>query len=297
MRRSVGSILRCAVIAIGLGVAMPALMAPIVSGPAQAAQIWETLPALGPAPKPASSGMAPVNDIQMYYAVYGSGQPVILLHGGLSNSDYWNNLIPDLVAHGFQVIVADSRGHGRSTRSAQAYSYDLMSSDVIALLDYLKIPKADLVGWSDGGIIGIDIAIHHPERLNRLYTYGANTDLTGLKPDFDKNPTFAAFITRAGTEYQALSKTPDQYDSFVQQIGQMWATQPDFTAEQLRGIKVRTAIADGAYDEGIKREHTEYIAHTIPGAELHILPKVSHFGMLQNPKEFNGVILKFLTEK
>ncbi|HMG51062.1 MAG TPA: alpha/beta hydrolase [Inquilinus sp.] len=291
------SILRGAVVAIGLGVATPALMAPIATGQARAAEVLQTLPAPAPAPKGAASGMAPVNGIQMYYAVYGKGRPVILLHGGLSNSDYWNSLVPALVARNFQVIVADSRGHGRSTRSAQPYSYDLMSTDVLALLDYLKIPKADLVGWSDGGIIGLDIAIHQPERLNRLYAYGANSDLTALKPDFDKSPAFAAFVERAGTEYQALSKTPDQYDAFLQQISQMWATQPDFTADQLRGITVRTAIADGQYEEGIKREHTEYMARTIPGAELHILPNVSHFGMLQNPGEFDGAIIKFLTEK
>jgi len=286
MVHSLGRLLRLAAVAVGIGLAASA---------AQAAQVWQTLPEPKPMPKPVESGTAPVNDIQMYYAEFGKGRPVILLHGGLSNSSYWGNLVPALTSHGFRVIVADSRGHGRSTRSAQPYSYDLMASDVLALLDYLKIQKADLVGWSDGGIIGLDIAIHHPERLNRVYAYGANSDLSGLKPDFDKNPTFAAFIERAGTEYRKLSKTPDQYDSFLQQISQMWATQPDFTAEQLGGIKVRVAIADGEYDEGIKREHTEYLARTIPGAELHILPNVSHFGMLQNPKEFNDSVLGFLT--
>jgi len=286
MVHSLGRLLRLATVAVGIGLAASA---------AQAAQVWQTLPEPKPMPKPVESGTAPVNDIQMYYAEFGKGRPVILLHGGLSNSSYWGNLVPALTSHGFRVIVADSRGHGRSTRSAQPYSYDLMASDVLALLDYLKIQKVDLVGWSDGGIIGLDIAIHHPERLNRVYAYGANSDLSGLKPDFDKNPTFAAFIERAGTEYRKLSKTPDQYDSFLQQISQMWATQPDFTAEQLGGIKVRVAIADGEYDEGIKREHTEYLARTIPGAELHILPNVSHFGMLQNPKEFNDSVLGFLT--
>jgi pimeloyl-ACP methyl ester carboxylesterase len=290
-------ILHGAVVAIGLGLATPALMAPIAAGQARAAEVWETLPALGPAPNGATTGTAPVNDIQMYYAIYGQGQPVILLHGGLANSDYWNSLVPELVAHNFQVIVADSRGHGRSTRSTQPYSYDLMSSDVLALLDYLKVPKADLVGWSDGGIIGLDIAIRHPERLNRLYAYGANSDLNGMKPDFEKSPTFAAFIERAGTEYQKLSKTPDQYKAFGEQVSKMWATQPDFTAGQLHGITVPTAIADGEFEEAIEREHTEYMARTIPGAELHILPNVSHFGLLQNPEEFNRVVLKFLTEK
>ncbi|WP_051247764.1 alpha/beta fold hydrolase [Inquilinus limosus] len=286
MVRGLGRTLLRAIAAITIGFATTA---------AQAAEVWQTLPEPPPMPKPAESGMAPVNDIQMYYAVFGTGRPVLLLHGGLSSSDYWGGLVPALTAQGFRVIVADSRGHGRSTRSAQPYSYDLMASDVLALLDHLKIQKADLVGWSDGGIIGLDIAIHHPERLNRLYAYGANSDLSGLKPDFDKNPIFAAFIERAGAEYRKLSKTPDQYDAFLQQISQMWATQPNFTVDQLRGIKVRTAIADGEHDEGIRREHTEYLARTIPGAELHILPNLSHFGMLQDPKAFNQSVLDFLT--
>jgi pimeloyl-ACP methyl ester carboxylesterase len=226
--------------------------------------------------------------------MFGHGRPVLLLHGGLSNSDYWGNLVPFLVRHGFQVIVADSRGHGRSTRSAQQYSYDLMSSDVIALLDYLKLQKVDLVGWSDGGIIGIDIAIHHPERLNRLFAFGANTDPSGLIDNFDKTPVFRSFVKRSGDEYRKLSKTPDQYDAFVDQIGHMWATQPHFTDDQLRSIRTPTTIADGQYDEGIKQAHDIYMAHTIPNARLVILPNVSHFAMLQNPSKFNAAILTAL---
>jgi pimeloyl-ACP methyl ester carboxylesterase len=256
---------------------------------------WKNLPPKPELPKATKSGYAPVNDIQMWYAVFGEGQPVILLHGGLSNSDYWGNLVPFLVSHHFHVIVADSRGHGRSTRSAQPYSYDLMSSDVIALLDYLKLSKVDLVGWSDGGIIGIDIAINHPDRLNRLFAFGANTDPSGLIKDFDKTPVFSAFMKRSGDEYRRLSKTPNQYDAFVEQIGHMWDTQPHFTDAQLRGITVRTTIADGQYDEGIQQSHDVYMAKTIPHAKLVILPNVSHFAMLQNPPRFNAAVLEALT--
>ncbi len=115
-------------------------------------------------PTPELSGTAPVNGIRLWYAVYGHGDPVILVHGGLANSDYWGLQIP-VLARRYQVIVLDSRGHGRSTRTAAPIGYDAMASDVLALMDTLQVRKAALVGWSDGAIIGLDIAIHHPERL------------------------------------------------------------------------------------------------------------------------------------
>src|SRR5271167_4687089 len=93
-----------------------------------AGEPWKTLPPTPHLPTPASSGYAPVNGIRMWYAEFGSGQPVVLLHGGLANSNYWGNLVPFLIQRHFLVIIADSRGHGRSTRSAEPYSYDLMAS-------------------------------------------------------------------------------------------------------------------------------------------------------------------------
>jgi pimeloyl-ACP methyl ester carboxylesterase len=112
---------------------------------ARAESPWNVLPPTPSLPKAAHSGYAPVNGIKIWYAVFGHGQPVILLHGGLGNSHYWGNQVPALAKH-YQVIVMDSRGHGRSTRNDQPYGYDLMASDVVALMDYLKIQKAAIVG-------------------------------------------------------------------------------------------------------------------------------------------------------
>jgi pimeloyl-ACP methyl ester carboxylesterase len=272
-----------------------ALMFLLATGPAAyGREPWKVLPPTPILAAPEHSAYVPVNGIRMWYAEFGRGQPVLLLHGGLANSNYWGNLVPFLVERHFLVIVADSRGHGRSTRSAEPYSYDLMASDVVALLDYLKISKVDLVGWSDGGIIGIDLAIYHPERLKRLFAFGANTDPAGLKSNFDKTPTFGGFIKRSGLEYANLSETPDQCDAFVKQISQMWATQPHFTDEQLRSIQTPTTIADGQYDEAIRLSHDRYMARTIPRAKLVILADVSHFAMLQNPAEFNTAVLTAL---
>ncbi len=254
---------------------------------------WMTLPVPGPMPAASESGYAPVNGIQMYYAVYGAGDPVILLHGGLGNADYWANQVPEL-AKGHKVIVADSRGHGRSTRNADPYSYALMASDVVALMDHLKIDKAALVGWSDGGIIGLDIAIHHPERLTKLFAFGANYNVGGLREDTANATVFNAYIEQCGKDYARLSKTPTEYEAFLNQISQMWATQPDYKKEELQGIKVPTIIADGQYDEGIKQEHTREMAQLIPNATLLILPNLSHFAMWQDPAVFNKALADFL---
>ena len=149
------------------------------AAPALAAERWLELPDPAPLPKADKTGTAPVNGINMYYAVYGSGPPVLLIHGGLGYADVWGAQAADL-SRDHTVIVAESRGHGRSTRNAEPYSYDLMSSDYLALLDYLKIDRTAIVGWSDGGIIGLDIAIHHPERLTRLFAQAANSKIDGL---------------------------------------------------------------------------------------------------------------------
>jgi pimeloyl-ACP methyl ester carboxylesterase len=265
-------------------------------GMAAAEDRWQTLPLPPPMPAPAKSGYAPVNGIKMYYAVYGSGDPVLLIHGGLGNADIWANQVADL-AKDHQVIVADSRGHGRSTRTAEPYGYDLMASDYLALLDYLKIDKAALVGWSDGGIIGLDIAMSHPERLTKLFAQAANVTVDGVKPDVMTNPTFAAYIARSGEDYKKLSKTPDQYDAFVAQISHMWETQPNWSKEQLAAIKVPTAIVLGDHDEAIKRDHTEAMAATIPGSKLVILPSVSHFAMLQDPEGYTAAVRALIDQK
>lgn len=256
---------------------------------------WERLPPTPTLPKAERSGYAPVNGIRIWYAMFGHGKPVILLHGGLANSSYWGNQVP-VLAKRYRVVVMDSRGHGRSTRDDRPYGYDLMASDVIGLMDYLKIRKATIVGWSDGAILGLDIAIHHPERLTALFAFAANSDPSGVK-DIDKSAVFNAFIARTEKEYKRLSPTPGQYKTFVDQIGKMWATQPHFTPDQLRGITVPTWIVDGDHDEAIKRENTEEMADLIPGAGLLIQPEVSHFSFLQAPQQFNSDVLRFLAHR
>jgi pimeloyl-ACP methyl ester carboxylesterase len=198
------------------------------------------------------------------------------------------------LAPNYHVIVLDSRGHGRSSRNGTPISYDAMASDVLALMNYLHLARAAIVGWSDGAIIGLDIAIHHPERVTRLYAFAANSNPSGVK-EVGRSPVFTEFTARAATEYAQLSPTPGQFKRFVADIEHMWATQPDFTDAQLKGIAVPVWIVDADHDEAIKRENTDLMASLIPGAGELILPAVSHFAFLQDPAMFNHTLLQFLS--
>jgi pimeloyl-ACP methyl ester carboxylesterase len=171
-----------------------------------------------------------------------------------------------------------------------------MAEDVLGLLGRLSISKVYLVGWSDGGIIGLDLAMAHPDRLAGLFAFGANADVSGLKDGAEKTPVFAAYLARTAEEYRALSPTPREWDGFSAAVNKMWETLPAFTRAELASIKVPTTIADGEFDEAIKQAHDEYMAQAIPGAHLVILPRVSHFAMLQDPRTFNAAVLHFLDE-
>ncbi len=249
---------------------------------------------LGELPEPVASGLAPVNDIEMYYAVYGEGDPLILLHGGLGNADYFANQIPDFVDAGYQVIAVDSRGHGRSGVTETPIGYSLMASDVLALMDYLEIESANLVGWSDGGIIGLDIAINNPERLDKLVAYGANYIPSGVRTDTGDSVIFNRYIEQALADYLALSPAPENLEAFLENIGNMWATEPNFTEEQLAGITTPTLILDGWDEEAIYPEHAFEMASLIPTAELTLMPGTGHFAMFQTPEMFNSIVLEYL---
>jgi pimeloyl-ACP methyl ester carboxylesterase len=258
------------------------------------AQRWLTLPPAEPMPPPVSSGWIGVAGARLYFATYGRGAPVLLLHGGLANADYWGGVVPRLVAAHRRVIVLDSRGHGRSTRTPEPLSYARLAADALALLDHLHVERSDLVGWSDGGIAGLEIAMHHPQRVRRLFAFGINADPSGARDDVDQNAVFGAYLARTAAEYRRLSPTPGEYEAFMASVQAMWAREPNYSAAALASVRRPVAIADGAHEEAIRAEHTAYLARAIPGATLRILPDVGHFAILQNPVEFADAALEFL---
>ena len=258
------------------------------------AAAWLTLPPTPKLPAPRRSETAFLNDTEIYFAQFGeAGPPVLMLHGGLGNSNYWGHQVAEL-AKQFAVTVMDTRGHGRSPLTSRVFSYGLFAQDAIALLDYLQIPSASIVGWSDGGVTGLELAMTRPDRVARLFAFGANSTPAGMKPGGGRAGAFAAYVARCRAEYAELSPNPDKWPLLVQGLSPMWRSEPDYPDQKLARIKAPTAIADGAYDEIIKPEHTRHMARVIPGAQLAILPNTSHFAMLQDPAAFNQALIAFL---
>ena len=230
---------------------------------------------------------------RIWYAACGSGASVILLHGGLGHSGNWVYQVPALVSSGYQVVLIDSRGHGRSTRDARPYSYDQMAADVLRVMDTLRLEKAALVGWSDGACTALILAAKAPARVAGVFFFACNMDPSGAK-EFEFTPIIGRCFNRHVKDYARLSATPDQFDEFSNAVGLMQRTQPNYSADDLAQISVPVAIVHSEQDEFIKREHAEYLAQSIPDAELVILPGVSHFAPLQRPGQFNAAVLAFL---
>lgn len=230
---------------------------------------------------------------RIWYATYGVGVPVILLHGGLGHSGNWGYQVPALVEKGYRAVVIDSRGHGRSTRDERPYTYELMAADVLAVMDRLSIKKAHVVGWSDGAVIGLTLARMEPTRIAGVFFFACNVDPSGVK-EFEFTPILGRCMNRHRHDYEQLSATPEQFEAFSEAVGLMQQTQPDYSAEDLAEISVPVVVVQSEYDEFIKREHAEYLARSIPKGEFVFLPEVSHFAPLQRPEQFNAVVRVFL---
>jgi pimeloyl-ACP methyl ester carboxylesterase len=249
----------------------------------------------GAAPLPVTHdhGHVEHDGARIWYATYGSGPPVILLHGGLGHSGNWGYQVPALVRRGYRAVLIDSRGHGRSTRDQRPYTYELMASDVSAVMDALHLEKAAIVGWSDGACTALVLASKAPERVAGVFFFGCNMDPSGTK-DVDFTPALKRCFDRHVKDYAQLSATPDQFDAFSDAVGHMQKTQPNYSAHDLAAISVPVVIVQAEYDEFIRPEHAEYLARSIPNAEFVTLHGVSHFAPLQRPEQFNSAMLAFL---
>ncbi len=249
----------------------------------------------GAAPLPIAmdQGYVEHDGVRIWYAAYGAGSPVILLHGGLGHSGNWGYQVPALVGSGYRAVVIDSRGHGRSTRDARPFMYELMASDVLAVMDALRIERAVLVGWSDGACTALVLAAEAPARVAGVFFFACNMDPSGVRP-IEPGPILDRCFSRHMKDYAKLSATPDQFKPFVEALGLMQRTQPNYSAHDLAQISVPVAIVQGEYEEFIKRDHAEYLARSIPNAELVFLNGVSHFAPLQRPEQFNDAMLAFV---
>ena len=248
-----------------------------------------------PLPDTREQGFIANEGARIWYASFGSGSPVILLHGGLGHSGNWGYQVSPLVKLGYRVILVDSRGHGRSTRDARPYSYELMASDVLAVMDACHLERAALVGWSDGACTALVLASIAPGRVAGVFFFACNMDPSGVNP-FEWTPIIRRCFARHTKDYAQMSATPGRFEEFVADLTLMQRTKPNYTADDLAKIKTPVVIAQGEWEEGIRREHAEFLAETIPNADFILLKSVSHFAPLQRPTQFNKAVLRFLAK-
>jgi len=239
---------------------------------------------------------ADLNGIRMYYETYGKGSVLVLLHGGAGNGDQFSQQIGPFQQH-FHLVVPDMCAQGRTTDRPGPLTYHAMAEDVIALANRLGVKRFDVMGWSDGGVTGLDLAIHHPDRIRRLVTFGANFSPDGVNPSdvaWNDTATVAAFGDGMREGWTKLNPQPGNYAAAMGKILHMWKTEPHFTAAQLHSIKAPVLVCAGEHDL-IRRDHTEALTRAIPGAQMWIVPGASHGAMIEKPELVNPRVIEFLT--
>ena len=258
---------------------------------------WLRLPATPQLPSSPQGQYLQRNGFKIWYTTYGQndGAPVLFLHGGFANSNYWGHQANELKSK-YLCIMMDSRGQGRSTLSSTGISYDLMTEDVIALLNHLDIQKVHVVGWSDGGIIGLNMAMKYPSRLKSLFAFGASYNPSGSK-DISTSAVFVAYLNRTRTEYQSLNPLAN-YTNLYNIMISMWSSSPTWTRTDFTVIdqNLPVWIADGDHEEAIYRNHTDTLTSWIVQAGELIIPRTSHFAFLQIPDLFTRNLERFLVE-
>lgn len=247
---------------------------------------------------------AELGDITIYFEVHGSGDPILMLHGGFSNSEIWEYQIP-VLAEKYQVIAMDSRGHGRSTDAEGPITYELLTSDAVALLDCLGIKRAHVVGWSDGGVAGLHMGIRYPEHLNKLVTIGATAQGPGSLYDlfdvmFINQPLFDFMMDLLfRSDYERLNPDPEHWLAFRDKIFELWGGECYFSP--IEGEDCMTPLEEIASEvlvmagqlEMIRKEHTEALHQHIPKSELLFIPWGTHMVMQERPEDVNAVLLDF----
>jgi pimeloyl-ACP methyl ester carboxylesterase len=242
-----------------------------------------------------------VDDIRIYYETYGEGEPLLLLHGNGGSIENFLMQIPEFSKH-FKVIAPDSRAQGRTTDSEKEISYALMASDMAALIDKLDLGSVYVVGWSDGGIIGIELAYAFPDKVKKLVTIGANYsnknyDAHGNNVRMDAKDTLVIGSRKLAEKYrntlERLSPNPERIPEIKRKLKNLMEKYPNFTEKQLEQIKTPTLVIIGDHDV-ISLDHTVSLFASLPHAELFVIPGATHVVPVEQPDLLNSVIVRFL---
>jgi len=242
-----------------------------------------------------TTGYAPVNGLKMYYEVHGSGDPVVLLHGSfMTITNNWPGWIGDL-SKTRKVIAVEMQGHGRTADIKRDFTYENLADDVAALLDHLKFPRADLIGYSLGGGVAMLCAIRHPDKVRKVVSISAVFRQDGwTKETLDVFPKLTAETFKGSpieTEYKKLSPTPDEFPSFVKRVIAIDLNPHDFGADKSKATKAPMFFIHGDAD-GTRLEHIAEMFR-LKGGEIHgdlrprspsrlaILPNTTHVTLME----------------
>ena len=235
---------------------------------------------------------ADVNGIKMYYEEYGKGEPLIVIHGNGSQIHDMGYQI-EYFSKNYRVIAADSRAHGKSGVGNVPLTYDLMADDWAALLNTLHIDSVYVIGWSDGGILGLLLTIHHPEKVKKLATMGAN-----LQPDSSAVYGWAVRIVAnldKQVDVKIANKDTTAPWSLLKMYLNLLGKQPNIPVNDLKKISAPSLILCADKDV-ITLEHTDEIFENIPHAQLCVFPGATHFIPVEDPELFNSTVGKFFRD-
>jgi pimeloyl-ACP methyl ester carboxylesterase len=235
-----------------------------------------------------ASGKVKVRDAELYYEIYGQGDPLLLLHGNSQSINAFKKQIKEF-SKGYRVIAVDTRGQGKSTDYiSDPLSYDLYAEDMKTLLDSLHIVKTNILGWSDGGNTGLIMASKYPDYVKKLAITGACTD--------PNKAVSASTIKEVANAIESLRSKTDKKSAYQVKLFTMLLTEPHISTEDLSGIKLPVLVMAGEKDM-ILEKHTKYIAANVINSELFIFKGASHYVPVEKVSEFNNKVLVFLNQK
>ncbi|MGZ5059390.1 MAG: alpha/beta fold hydrolase [Methylobacter sp.] len=232
----------------------------------------------------------------VHYVSYGHGDPVLLLHGGLSNKLSWFSQVPWLVASGRRVVLIDTRGHGDSTPGNTKLSYQVFAEDTLLVLDRLGIQRSDIVGWSDGGIIALLLGIEAPQRVGRIVAISANFQPSGLIPDVNRAEDESHNISlRKITNVLRSwwSGAGERHAVLEAEIKELWRTEPQLNHADLKAITAPTLVITGENDI-IDLVHSSELAQRLANGKLEIVQGAGHAAPVTHALQINQLIASFL---